>query len=546
LNRCDLKALWKISARLSLHDAYAGIEDPLLAMPLLNKEKIRIFDQAILESRADYDRTRVPDIETMRRVLNDCNDVTVNTPGLARLQEVNGTDRVHLEFQLFLAQMANVQFPPQDPRARERSGRLIAMLEALPRSHADRIPIEQRARVEQLLPEIVQFLGTPISRLARCFFDVLLWQSVIQIRSRQRLEEYLALLPYRTDERERQWLITSALFDLEPSLDPFLEFNDRQISILRQGREAERGPDLAQFCRIFSATVVELRAAMNYQPEYQAGHVSSRLSPLERFPLVRIEAAGNEPSYIVPNVPHLTKSFSPVLDHYIGAEFGERYNHVRGALLELYVQCLIENQLPDLMLIPETAYGRRGGERRGADLTIIDRRCRRLVLVEVKGKRIGLITRLTMEPEGLRSELDRAYRALRELPRKVEDLYAGRPEYEPYQGDIELTRGSEPLFVVVVSEGVYSMGELVRVLATQPNDPLYGYPYRYCVFSLDIFEKVVAISKKTERPLVDLLEEHWERSLRQEYNELGADSFGGVVVEEEEIFAGQFAPEVEA
>jgi hypothetical protein len=165
-----------------------------------------------------------------------------------------------------------------------------------------------------------------------------------------------------------------------------------------------------------------------------------------------------------------------------------------------------------------------------------------MILIEIKGRRIRLSTRLNMTEEELRENLGDAHEALRKLPRKLEDLYVGLPEYREYQEAIETTRGTLPVFVVVLSEGVFSMGELVREMGARPNDPLYGYAYPYCVVSLDVFERAIETAHKRNEPLAPLLHKHWERSLRREYHGAGADSFDGSHIPESETFAGSFAP----
>jgi hypothetical protein len=542
LNRMNLGILWKVSARLSLHDMYTAPDDPAFAMPLLNPEKIRLLDQVILASRADFDRDRIPDTETLRLVLNDCKDMSDNPVARARLMRASGTADAHLAFQLFLAQIANVQFPGQEPRPLERAGRVIGLLEVLPERERVKIPADQESMIRELSPRLGDFLGMAISTFARCFLLLMKWQGLAATRSRQVLAHAVGNLINVQDTNERAHLVVTELFHPDAALNSYLIFTlSRLIGYLGDlSRATEMRSELERFMSIFSASSPELRRIGAELPEFQVGHLSSRLSPLERFPVVRIEDQDEEDSFIVPNAAHLLKSFAPVIDYTLLGRFGSLYSRVRGFLLELYLRCLIEDRLPNLLVIPEKTYGRE--ERRGADLTLIDRELRRLILVEIKGRRIKLTTRLTMGEDELRDNLTSAHEALLKLPQKVRDLYAGLPEYQEYQEVINSTRGSEPICVAVLSEGVYFMGELVRELATREADPLYDYPYPNCVFALEIFERGVEVARKTGRPLAELLHEHWERSLRREYHGASPDSFGGEHIEEGETFAASFTP----
>ncbi len=54
IKRCDLLELWKLSARLSLHEALTEPQHPLRAFPMVNAEKVRLLSHTILASRTSY------------------------------------------------------------------------------------------------------------------------------------------------------------------------------------------------------------------------------------------------------------------------------------------------------------------------------------------------------------------------------------------------------------------------------------------------------------------------------------------------------------
>jgi hypothetical protein len=542
VNRTNLSFLWKISARLSLHNMYTQEDDPFFLMPLLSPEDIRLLGQVILSSNAgqQYDRRPAPD--ALRRVLNDCKDMMNNPQALERMMRFNETDRAHLALQIFLSETANTQFPGQDPRPEEKAGRTLAIFEVLPRQYPEKMSRESARLVSSLMPRIEAFLGTSFTQLSLCFLALMNWQGISYHRSRHALAWNIQN-PYAIrDLRNRRMVILGALFEDEPVLDDFLIFTGEQVARAMIQQSAWDGfhQQFAKFLRFFSSTTEELRRNAAEQPEFQVGSISNRLSPLERYPIVRIGERNGLHELIIPNVSHFLKSFSAVIDYTLLTELGNDYSQARGALLELYIRCLVENRLPHLLVIPEVAYGHE--VRRGPDLTLIDRELGRIVLVEIKGRRILLGNRLNMTEEGLRANLEDAHSALSKLPRKLEDLYAGLSEYRDYQEAIDSTRGSTPIFVAIISEGVYSLGEIVREMGNHPGDPLYEFPFPYCVVALDIFERAVETARIRSEPLIELLFGHWQRSLRREYQNAGADSFGGSHIPESESFAGSFAP----
>src|SRR5260221_10605089 len=76
LNTANIEFLWKISARLSLHEAFTEPADPLFLLPTLNTENIRLFDQVVIASGADSSKSRVLTEEEMRNVINDCVNIS--------------------------------------------------------------------------------------------------------------------------------------------------------------------------------------------------------------------------------------------------------------------------------------------------------------------------------------------------------------------------------------------------------------------------------------------------------------------------------------
>ncbi|HEX3526631.1 MAG TPA: hypothetical protein VH988_06160 [Thermoanaerobaculia bacterium] len=538
MNRTNLHFLWKLSARLSLHDMYTPAEDPLFLLPLLSPEDIRHLGQVILASNAAPKYEPIPSPEILRCIINDCKDMIDNPQAVKRMMRSNETEGAHLALQLFLSMTANTQFPGQDPRPKDKAGRLVALLETLPHQHSNKLSGEH-ARV---LSKIELFLGTSITQLSLCFFAVMNWQSLAYIHSANALRSCVGSRLAFGDPQDHKLKIMNALFQNDHLLGPSLAFTPERLTrtLIKQPSWQGFDQQFRIFLGLFSATTTELRQNTSERPEFRLGWISNRLSPLERHPIVRLSKEDGAHEFIVPNVAHFLKSFSAAIDYALLTEFGSPYSQLRGALLELYVRCLVEDRLPRLIVIPETTYNKE--ERRGPDLTLIDRELGRIVLIEVKGRRILLTTRLNMTEEGLRENLADSHEALRKLPRKLADLYAGLPEYRAYQEAIDSTRGSPPIFVTILSEGVYSMGELAREMGTNPGDPLYNYPFPYCVIALDVFERGVEIANRTNEPLPSLLQTHWERSLRREYYNSGADSFDGRHIPESETFAGSFAP----
>jgi hypothetical protein len=293
--------------------------------------------------------------------------------------------------------------------------------------------------------------------------------------------------------------------------------------------------------RLAARSVDDLRA-MLAMPEFKIGHEGKRLSPIERFPIVRLDnSAGGEPRYVVPNHRHLAKSFIGVVDFTLREALTSDYEHARGALFHLYLRQLIEDRLPQTTVIPETRYAKAGGGEDSPDLTLIDQNAKRIVAVEVKGRRINLSTRIALGDKEMKENLGDAFKALRNLPGKVVEMRAGRPEFKPWQADIAATGDSPPVLVAVLREGLYQYSHLLREWATSdPEHPLHGLAGPYCLLSADDFEKAVEVARLKGRSLAELLNEHYEISGSRDYAAPAADTFGDSIMPVPDSFASSF------
>lgn len=544
LNGCDLLELWKLSARLSLHESLTPLEDPLCAFPVLNAETVRMLSHAVLSSHASYRQGgRLPGEQDFRKIVNDCNHALYDPDEMKPLQAARGTQRAHLELQRILVRIGAVQIPGQEPLVWERAGRLIAMLEDLPQRYPDRIPAGQREEVQRVLPRVEEILGVRVSDLARAFRDVLAWQIFVQELSLAALGTHAPPRRASTETREelarRQARIMFSFLGPEPLLDDYLVFTvGRILDAKLPAYSALARPRVEAFMRLAARSVDELRAMLS-RPEFRIGHVGKRLSPLERFPVVRVDdPAGGESCYVIPNYRDLAKSFNAVVDFALLEALGRDYEQARGALFHLYLRQLVEDRLPHFLVIPETRYDK---ARDSPDLTLVDPHAERIIPVEVKGRQINLATRLTLGDEELAENLHDAFKALRKLPSKVVDLRAGRPEFEQWRPAITATGDSPPILVAVLRDGLHLLTHLLREQVNlDPEHPLHGLAEPYCLLSADAFEKAIEVARWKGRSLAELLEDHYRRTALHDPIAPAADSFGEDLLPAPGTFASSF------
>ena len=260
---------------------------------------------------------------------------------------------------------------------------------------------------------------------------------------------------------------------------------------------------LTRFLELFARTTRELRELRNNEPIYRRGDIARRLSPLERYPVAWL----SNTEVVIPNVRYLGRNFADIIHFSLWEEQIPYYDQVRGGLQELYLQVLLETQLPGVTVIPERPYHRGKQSVRGADLTLIEDD--RLILVESKAKRMRAETRLHMLPEELLGDLGGAVEAVRKSEAKLADLYDGLPELADAQATIDQTKNRDPITVVVIGEEITMMGEVIQQFSkSYPNYPLSGAKGLYCILGIDAFERAVEVAATSQRKLGDLLEEY--------------------------------------
>ena len=515
-----------------------------------------MLSHTVLASSSSYGQSgQLPSEENFRKIINDCKHALHDPEEMKPLSAASGTQHEHMEFNRFFVRMGAAQIPGQDPLGWERAGRFVAMLEKLPRKYPSRIPPGQLREVQNVLPRVEEVLGARVSDLVRAFGDVLFWQQVVHQLSLKALGDHGATSPpFSTETKKefaaRQARLMFAFLDAEPRLDRYLVFTVSQMlapyDAKMPGYFALARPRTEAFMRLAARSADELRA-MRSRQEFTVGHVGKRLSPLERFPVVLLDdPEGSESRYIVPNYRHFAKSFNGLIDFTLHEALGSDYEGARGALFHLYLRQLIEDRLPQVVIIPETRYDQAKGGKDSPDLTLIDPNARRIILVEVKGRRINLATRLLMGDVELADNLGDAFQALRKLPVKVLDLRAGHPEFEQWSTVLATCADSPPVLVVVIREGLHLLSGLLREqVRLDPQHPLHGLDSPWCLLSADAFERAVEVAHRTGRPLAELLEEHYDRSGSLAPEAPEPDSFGEGLLPAPGSFAASFLREPE-
>jgi hypothetical protein len=505
----------------------------------INPVKVRLFCDLVLRSAATFEKADDLDSLSLWNILDDLHNAMDDPQALSDLRSANRTDDAVWEFNRFLSLLASTQIAEQEIDVHLRTGRLLAMFEALPSLHAESM---QPQSFEETLAGIPAALGATIRDLTQVFFFVFNFYA----HSYRQLRVNLPFIPSgdtqpETRRRSLERLLAGLSLLAE---DESLLLTPRRVEELSQGA-IERSSCLS-FCSLLGKSPEGHRRLQAEDPAFQLGHPATSLVTLDRYPLVLFpEKRQGDPSFVVPNVRLFIKGFPRAVDFVLQRHLGDCYNQVRGASQEIYLRCLVEDRLPSVLVVPERVYGKE--HQRGPDATLINPHGGELVLVESKGRRIAARTRHLLYKDLLHENLAPAYQALLKLPKKIEALYSGLKEYADVQDAINATREKEPILVVVLDDDVYFMSELVRLEMDRRghSHPLHGFSYRFAVVSLNTFERAVQLAAEAEKSLWELFREHWDVSGRNlsppyDHNSPTADMFGGVAFDERRSFGASF------
>lgn len=534
LNSGDLELLLGHAAELSSLEFHFG--EKLDLFPALNPEIARAFADAILASRAGFLRSRTYSQKDLAYVINNAMDGLTDP----RLQEEIGEGRPRDEMlraaRAIFSRWANIQLRQQIFDLPSAVGRAIGFLDLLP-TQSRQLDDARATEVGTVAQAVRGFLGSSAEELARVFMAVNHWYQRLGREcasvAEQAWERHQRLSQRYADRGHRLAQVVQALLDESSRIAPLCSFSADDLWRFAQQKPAPA--TIARFLELFSADVQYVRRLREEQP-YVVGANLWRLSPLERFPLIRLPGA----RFVAPNVRFLLHSFSTVLDYSLLEALGGRFDGFRGAVLELHLRGCVSAAFPNALVVPERQYRRGKYCVRGPDLILGDAGAP-LVLIEAKARRVAAEARSSTSEDALDKNLSDVYAALKRLPQKVRDMAAGLPEYGGVQAALSEGLRQEPLFVCVLPETIYFLTEQIRQRADASEDhPLHGLGYAYCVLSVATFEIAVAVSRKRAVPLAAVLKRFWEQSGEPELSGPAAELFDDEEVDARDLYAANY------
>ena len=279
--------------------------------------------------------------------------------------------------------------------------------------------------------------------------------------------------------------------------------------------------EMTAFFKLISRSITDLRE-LNKEPQYQKGHISERLSPLERFPVIRLYGD----KYLIPNFRYFDIACTELLRFALQDLYeNNEYNEIMGSIQERYISELISSQLSKIEIIPEKKYKKSGSHYMGPDLTLIEGN--NLIAIESKAKHITLDTRLAFHSKYLIDDLSNSFQALQKLDNeKIPDILGIENVYTTWKIKIEKTKSNIPISVIIIGEGVISMQEIINsYLRSNPEYFLNNLKYPYCIIDIVHFNNAVEIAKSIKLSLYNLLNEYWKSGKETKPKSSSAEEF---------------------
>lgn len=270
------------------------------------------------------------------------------------------------------------------------------------------------------------------------------------------------------------------------------------------------------FLQLTSTTFHKLQL-LNKELPFQSGHISERLSPLERFPIIKLDF----PRFCIPNFRLANSGFGELLRYALQNLYrNNEFTQVLGSCQEFLIEDLVSNlQIDDLQIVPEREYTRNGSSYRGPDLIVVENK--RMLIIESKALHVSLNSRLNHYSEHLLKDLEPVVKAIKEVEdNKLPDIVARHDVYGDINDNLVDFMKCAPIIIAVVGQGIVSMQEHITKLKEKHPEHLFNKMSNpHIVIDIFNFYRALETAKYNNIPLYDLFYKFWEVG-----NNLGAKS----------------------
>jgi hypothetical protein len=519
LNRLNLFNLLANSLNLSYIEFFSATPKRIdLLSPVIFGEQISIFQRAILESNSQVNKNLILNAHLYSFIHNEIIGAT--------FRPIKGNEKADLEeiFDVF-SKIGNSQFRYQKNRIGTRLGRAYSLLYLIPEKKKALLREKLKNDFFDLTEEIPKSIGLTVKQFLGIGFCIYSKMKVLYNDNLRFIEESEDSINNASSDKEKnliQYRIISKLIEAQgKSNSPFVITADQLIITQSEIYSIEA---VNQYLSLLSKSINKLRSLIWEKIEYREGDIPDRLNPLERYPIIEIFSG----QYLIPNARFFYDGITNLL-HLIMQDLfllqpgrvDNRYHQVMGFIQEIYIEELITEKLENIQIITEIKYKKGKEQISGPDIIIIEHQTNRIIIIESKFKHTRNLSKVKPIPTILHSDLLNVIPVFEKLTKKTEDLYFGFKEYESFQGEINKTKDSIPIQVVIIGQGIEFMAEIFnRGLL---NKEFKNRTTPYCLIDIETFEDFVDFSSESGTPLSELLTRFYELSKKKDMRETAAE-----------------------
>ena len=537
LNKYNSTDLWCFCSQISCLEYFSKLnKNEDVFYPILHFERVSMLSKAILASTARDYKSLIIRSNSFPKLFNLLLDaINFNIKD-------NNIDDPNKQLLQAISKIANAQFPFQQINISTDLARAYLLYQVIPKQEEQFLKNKYKKSYVNIPKSFEEQNGINVKEFLIASFAMLSLYAI-------KYAKYLHLNPDKILEIQNDLKNKANKSDyIFSKLCQFIDFIIPQRSsflfspddLIIKDSEVLDINKIIQYLSVVSKSLIDL-GTLQHKSIFRKGSLSIRLSPLERYPVLNL--LNNK--YVIPNMRYFDASFEKMIHFEMQEKYpNNQFNTTFGGVFEKYVQKLIQERLYNVTLIPEISYKKKELVD-GIDSIIVDSKNNSLIAIEVKSKKISLDTRISPVSESFNNDMQRIYEAFKKLPSKIEDLYAGLPEYQKWQNEINKIPKKNVICLVILSGSLHYLPEIINQFRVEDKEHiLNNYQYKYAVMPIDNFELLVELVYHKKDTLHSLLSQYWKSSRDQSPKEYSAELFSGHHLDTSDYFLKKYADEL--
>jgi hypothetical protein len=532
LSAFNLSDIWSINALFSSIEYFDSLENGYNSFfPFLNFDKVSMLSKAIIASNSREYKDKQFDTKLIPIIFNKLIEATNTSEFIEEDKDDN------YKLLNFMSRKSTSSYELQNLDIKGQIARSYALYEYFPNKYKNEIMEKHKSNYVNIPKVFYEKYGLTIK-------DYLLIGILIIFKNQNIYNRFFKIDNMLTKEIIEKKKNNNEVGIVTNSLAKIIDITTDSRKNLFFKSEELILPDknivdidiINNFLKLVTKTSKELSVLENKEP-YKKGELVYRLSPLQRFPLLKVD--GNR--YIVPNLRYFISSFTKNIHFILQDLYPENaFNETFGSIFEYYVNDFVQDRLDSVTIIPETRYSKSRNDIDGPDLSIIDKDNNSIILIEVKSKNLRLDTKLAPLSNELIKDLDRSFNALIKLPNKYDDLLFGFKEYNKWQKDINSIAQEDKSNVYalsIINQGMLFLPEIINLIRkNEKKHFLNSYPFKFGIISIENFELAVELAHEKKKSFSKLLLSYCESAMKADLKEHSAEQFNGLTLESKDTY----------